>query len=102
MKEVTKIRQKPTEYNKARYGELIRNRRTELDLSQVELAKMLHVPPTYVGHWEFGRSRPDLNLVPALCRALDISLSYFFDAPESEDALTDKERHFMEGYRKSS
>ena len=30
MKEVTKIRQKPTEYNKARYGELIRNRRTEL------------------------------------------------------------------------
>jgi len=99
MKEVTKIRQKPTEYNKARYGELIRNRRTELDLSQVELAKMLHVPPTYVGHWEFGRSRPDLNLVPALCRALDISLSYFFEEPESEDALTDQEKHFLRGYR---
>ena len=97
MKEVTKIRQKPTEYNKARYGELIRNRRTELDLSQVELAKMLHVPPTYVGHWEFGRSRPDLNLVPALCRALEISRSYFFDEPGGEDALPAQERHLVRG-----
>jgi len=102
MKEVTKIRPNPTEYNKARYGELIRNRRTELGLSQAELAKQLYVPPTYIGHWEFGRSRPDLNLVPALCRALDISLACFFEEPESEDALTQQERRFINGYRSVS
>ena len=102
MKEVTKIRQKPTEYNKARYGELIRNRRTELDLSQVELAKMLHVPPTYVGHWEFGRSRPDLNLIPAICEALHITLYDLYGMTAPADSLTTREQTLVDGYRRLS
>ena len=102
MKEPARIRKDPTDYNKSRYGELIRNRRMALGLSQVELAAKLNVPKTYIGHWEFGRSRPDLNLVPALCRALGISLACFFEAPENEDALLEKERHFMAGYRSVS
>ena len=92
--------EKTADFNKARYGELIRSCRQKEDLTQADLANKLGIPKTYVGHWEAGRSRPDLNLIPGLCNALGISLSYFFDAPESEDALTDKERHFMEGYRK--
>ncbi|MBQ6482020.1 MAG: LexA family transcriptional regulator [Oscillospiraceae bacterium] len=92
--------EKTADFNKARYGELIRSCRKKEDLTQADLANKLGIPKTYVGHWEAGRSRPDLNLIPGLCNALGISLSYFFDAPESEDALTDKERHFMEGYRK--
>ena len=87
--------EKTADFNKARYGELIRSCRKKEDLTQADLANKLGI-----GHWEAGRSRPDLNLIPGLCNALGISLSYFFDAPESEDALTDKERHFMEGYRK--
>ena len=92
--------EKTADFNKARYGELIRSCRKKEDLTQADLANKLGIPKSYVGHWEAGRSRPDLNLIPGLCNALGISLSYFFDAPESEDALTDKERHFMEGYRK--
>ena len=102
MKDIAKLHKAPTDYNKSRYGELIRNRRTALGLSQVELAAKLNVPPTYIGHWEYGRSRPDLNLVPELCRALGISLARFFDTPESGDALSEKERYFMEGYRSVS
>ena len=92
--------EKTADFNKTRYGELIRSCRKKEDLTQADLANKLGIPKTYVGHWEAGRSRPDLNLIPGLCNALGISLSYFFDAPESEDALTDKERRFMEGYRK--
>ncbi len=92
--------EKTADFNKTRYGELIRSCRKKEDLTQADLANKLGIPKTYVGHWEAGRSRPDLNLIPGLCNALGISLSYFFDAPESEDALTEKERHFMEGYRK--
>ena len=92
--------EKTADFNKTRYGELIRSCRKKEDLTQADLANKLGIPKTYVGHWEAGRSRPDLNLIPGLCNALGISLSYFFDAPESEDALTEKERRFMEGYRK--
>ncbi len=92
--------EKTADYNKTRYGELIRSCRKKEALTQADLADKLGIPKTYVGHWEAGRSRPDLNLIPDLCSALKISLSYFFDAPESEDALTEKERRFMEGYRK--
>ena len=92
--------EKTADFNKTRYGELIRSCRKKEDLTQADLANKLGIPKTYVGHWEAGRSRPDLNLIPGLCKALGISLSCFFDAPESEDALTEKERRFMEGYRK--
>ena len=92
--------EKTADFNKTRYGELIRSCRKKEDLTQADLANKLGIPKTYVGHWEAGRSRPDLNLIPGLCNALGISLSCFFDAPESEDALTEKERRFMEGYRK--
>lgn len=91
---------KTADFNKTRYGELIRSCRRKEDLTQADLANKLGIPKTYVGHWEAGRSRPDLNLIPDLCCALGISLACFFDAPESEDALTEKERRFMEGYRK--
>ena len=92
--------EKTADFNKTRYGELIRSCRKKEDLTQADLANKLGVPKTYVGHWEAGRSRPDLNLIPDLCNALGISLSHFFAAPESEDALSEKERHFLEGYRK--
>ena len=90
---------KTSEYNRAHYGAIIRINRRKQNLTQSDLAEKLNIPKTYVGHWEAGRSRPDLNLIPALCNALGISLSCFFGTPENEDALTERERHFMEGYR---
>ena len=68
--------EKTADFNKARYGELIRSCRKKEDLTQADLANKLGIPKTYVGHWEAGRSRPDLNLIPGLCNALGISLSY--------------------------
>lgn len=89
-------------FNKKRYGDLIHARRTHLGLSQAQLAQNLGVQKAYVTHWEAGRSRPDLNLIPALCRELGISIAAFFNAPASIDSLSEAEQRHIEEYRSIS
>ena len=60
------------------YGEIIRRRRTALGLNQAELAERVGVSRNTVAGWETNHSRPDLGTLPALCRALGISLNAFF------------------------
>ena len=60
------------------YGEIIRRRRTALGLNQAELAERVGVSRNTVAGWETSHSRPDLGTLPALCRALGISLNAFF------------------------
>ena len=60
------------------YGEIIRRRRTALGLNQAELAERVGVSRDTVAGWETSHSRPDLGTLPALCRALGISLNAFF------------------------
>lgn len=60
------------------YGTLIRQRRIHLGLSQAELAAQTGVSRNTVAGWETDHSRPDLSTLPALCRALRISLNTFF------------------------
>ena len=86
-------------FNKTHYGDLIHARRMLLGLSQAKLAQKLGVQKAYVTHWEAGRSRPDLNLIPALCRELDISLAAFFRTPAALDSLSDAEQRHMREYR---
>lgn len=56
----------------------------------------------YVTHWEAGRSRPDLNLIPMLCNELGISIAAFFNAPASADSLSEAEQRHIEEYRSIS
>lgn len=72
---------KAAEYNKDNYGNIIRTKRTELGLTQQQLADTLKLSKNQIAHWEAGRARPDLNLVPALCRTLKITISEFFGTP---------------------
>ena len=89
-------------FNKKQYGDLIRARRTLLGLSQAQLAQRLGVQKAYVTHWEAGRSRPDLNLVPALCSELGISLAAFFHVPAGGDSLSESELRHIVIYRSLS
>lgn len=86
-------------FNKKQYGDLIHARRSQLGLSQAQLAQNLGVQKAYVTHWEAGRSRPDLNLIPALCRELGISVAAFFSIPASPDSLSDEEQRHLQEYR---
>ena len=65
------------------YAGVIRNRRKQAGLSQEELAARLGISRNTLAGWETGHSRPDLNAVPDLCRALRISLNTFFGLKES-------------------
>ena len=89
-------------YNRRHYGDLIRKRRIQLGLTQEQLGRSLGVTKAYVTHWEAGRIRPDLNLVPALCKKLGITLSAFFQVPEEDSRLTETEMRLLGDYRSLS
>ena len=58
--------------------ERIRYFRELAGIEQKELGKKIGISPNTISNWETGRSRPDINLIPAICRALQVSLSELF------------------------
>lgn len=73
---------KVTAYNKSTYGDRIREFRRRKGLSATGLASILGVHRNYISNWESGIARPDLNRIPALCEALDVSINRFFGLPD--------------------
>ena len=57
------------------FSTLIRDRRIELQLRQIDLAKVLHCTDTMVGKMEVGTRFPDIGSLPALAHALKIDLA---------------------------
>ena len=86
------------DFNRATYGEVIRSNRIRLGLSQPQLADLLHTSKNYVSNWEVGRTRPDMNMIPALCEALQITISQFFGVPGSIGELSFEEQQHMRSY----
>ena len=54
------------------FGELIRNARKSLGLTQRQLADQIGVSNTSVSNWEKGLSRPDADLIQKLCAVLHL------------------------------
>ena len=59
--------------------ERIRHYRELAGMEQKELAERLGITGNSVSNWENGRSRPDINLIPALCDLLHVTLYELFD-----------------------
>jgi transcriptional regulator with XRE-family HTH domain len=51
---------------------LLRRRRQELSLLQVQIAEALHVTPECVGQWESGHRRMELSKIPRIAEALQM------------------------------
>lgn len=68
--------------------EIIRTRRTELGLTQEQLAGKLGVSAPAVNKWERASSYPDITLLPALARALGLDLNTLLSFQED---LTEEE-----------
>ena len=83
--------------NGGKYAAVIRKARKDAGLNQQQLADRLQLSRNTVAGWETGHSRPDLDLVPAVCKALGISLSAFFGTRE---ALSLQERKLLTLLRK--
>lgn len=75
---------------------VIREARSAAGLNQQQLADRLGVSRAAVAGWETEHSRPDLDLVPALCRALGLSLSSFFGVREG---ISRNERSLLLAFR---
>lgn len=71
-----------------RIHEIIRARRTELGLTQEQLASRLGVSAPAVNKWERGNSYPDITLLPVLARTLGVDLNTLLSFQED---LTDQE-----------
>ena len=79
-----------------RYARLIRDGRNARGMNQVQLAEQVGVSRATVAGWETGHSRPDLDLVPKLCRVLGLSLSSFFGVREG---ISQAERSLLMAFR---
>ena len=66
------------------YGDLIRDYRKKKGLSQEQLGMVAHVKKNAVSAWEAGRSRPDVAMIPALCKTLEMPMYVFFGLEEEK------------------
>lgn len=90
--------QKTAAFNRANYGEVIRANRVKMGLSQPELAAILGTSKNYVSNWEVGRARPDMNIIPAICQALNIPIATFFGSKSVLDNLTAEQIAHVRNY----
>lgn len=55
-------------------GKRIKERRLELGLTQVALARMVNASPAYIGHIEHGVRRVNLDMLAQLAHAMHFSV----------------------------
>lgn len=66
-----------SETQKQRFRELLRDLREETGLRQVDLAKRLNRPQSFVSKYESGEKTLDFFELREVCRALEISMNEF-------------------------
>ena len=79
-------------------AENLKHLRKEKDLTQEDVAAMLHVSPQSVSKWERGETTPDITLLPALANLYKVSV----DALIGMDKINDeqmKDNVFTSGYK---
>lgn len=71
-------------------GQIIASRRRELNMTQEQLATLLHITPQAVSKWENGAGLPDLAMLPQIAEALSLSPNVLLggeaEPPESSPA----------------
>ena len=77
----------------------IRLLRERLGMEQKALAGAIGVSASAVSNWENGRGRPDLNLLPALCRALGTTMDQLFGLEGPSGEVSPEELRFLERCR---
>jgi transcriptional regulator with XRE-family HTH domain len=75
--------------NEPNFGEVIRRRRRELNLTQAELASKIKISQPYMGHLESGRRHPSNLIVTRLAKALRLDKRelFFLANPHTKASL---------------
>lgn len=80
------------------FGSIIRDYRTRAKLEQEQVGRACGLTGNSISNWERGVSRPDLALVPTLCKVLGMPIEAFFGLPSS-NTLDGNEKSIIEEYR---
>lgn len=75
-------------------GNRIKNLREASDISARTLAQMTNLDPSQISKIERGSSKPSLDALERICKALNISLSEFFS--EAEVVLPSEQLQLLE------
>ena len=78
--------------------ERIRFYRELMGMEQKALADYIGITPNSISNWENGRSRPDVNLLPGICEALNISLYDLFGIPDPTIKYTARQQMFIDEF----
>ena len=88
--------------------ERIQHYRDVMGMEQKALADLVGVTANSISNWENGRSRPDVNLLPAICNALNITLYDLFALNDPtikytarQQMLVDEFTALSEGHKKA-
>ncbi len=86
-------------------GEIIRQRRRELGLTQEELAERIEVTSQQMQRYEYGKTKLKVENLQAIAKALDVPVSYFFGEHGNEPKpstfqLTPTELKIVSQFRK--
>lgn len=80
-------------------GQRVKYFREKKGMEQMALAEMLGVKSNAISNWEHGRTRPDLNQIPKICKALGIGFYDLFGEDDPMRTYTEKERSIINDYR---
>ncbi|PWM63116.1 MAG: hypothetical protein DBX91_01435 [Subdoligranulum variabile] len=80
------------------FGSIIRNYRLKANLEQGQVGQACGLTGNAISNWERGVSRPDITLVPILCKTLNMPVEAFFEIP-SHSTLSGNEQSVIDGYR---
>ena len=85
---------------KKTFGEKLRERREELNMSQQELADRLNLNNSRViGHWENDTNKPNLDKFEDLCKVLQVSPEYFIHTKYNKEALSSFEVNLLAKFK---
>lgn len=71
--------------NQVKLGRFIRELRTELNMTQQELADKIEVSDKTISKWENGRGMPDISLLIPLSNALNVSVLELLNGERTKD-----------------
>ena len=67
---------------KSKFGEILRNLRTERNITQGELAKILDCSQSMLTRWENGECEPTAPYIAAVAKFFDVSADYILGIKE--------------------
>ncbi len=82
------------------FADRIKEARKQKKISQEKLSEMLNVSQSAISSYESGARKPDIDFLPQIAKALDVSVSYLLgrdeEQPQAALSPADRQRRDVE------